>query len=405
MIRLRDVNPRRRVSLDMAETIVGFINKRVEDLCLGWDWPEWRVTEERAYRQVWHTPAQYKRVSDSTGLPDEVFYIPTMTYFKVLTSAPADPPIGTLPTDTTYWEALDHLDTYLEYEQPCKRPIGLVLGVYTGNPKLCSAPALNFSPGINGVDVYRAAGPTAFVLYQRPTPSYTFVPKEFGRSFTRGEITYDQVTGECYRALSTNMTDVSDTSVWRRVPFLSVWRNYVVYGAYADTLMSIDKDIPTSERLALAQGAEAIAQDAIQKTIDGQTREGQLLYWTFSRRRSCECESIKWTGGSVTTLTDSCDDEGAITPTFTLGVVSYYYANIVALKKTTASPALNEVVTTYLALRSIAKIVIDPYYPGQNYQSQEYRLMTGAADPDDPGQVQPLDYNSSFNNKHWEKID
>jgi len=72
----------------MSRAIVEHINERVETVLQAWDWPEWQLTEERAYRQIWDSTRQYKRVSDKDGKPDEVFYL----------GAVADTEAPTVPT-------------------------------------------------------------------------------------------------------------------------------------------------------------------------------------------------------------------------------------------------------------------------------------------------------------------
>ena len=70
------------------------------------------------------------------GNPDAVLYLPNTTYYVVLQCALMDPPVGTLPTNTTYWQVLTPVDSYIEYDQPCKRSIGVVSGVYKEDPRL-----------------------------------------------------------------------------------------------------------------------------------------------------------------------------------------------------------------------------------------------------------------------------
>ena len=89
------------------------------------------------------------------GKPDEVFYIPNVAtaslvdaaYYRVNEAAVTSPPIGTLPTDTTYWEKMDTVDTYVAYDQACRRRIGEVLEVFANNPAVCKAAAVPAASG------------------------------------------------------------------------------------------------------------------------------------------------------------------------------------------------------------------------------------------------------------------
>src|SRR5690349_7139819 len=117
VIRMHGLNPKIMQEEDVAASLVMHINSRVEQALLAWDWPEWEVTEERSFRQVWRNDKQYLRVGLSGG-PDEVFHLPTMLYWKVNVLATTDPPIGTEPGKPAlqqFWNQETAVDAYVEY--------------------------------------------------------------------------------------------------------------------------------------------------------------------------------------------------------------------------------------------------------------------------------------------------
>jgi len=64
---------------------------------------------------------------------------------------------------------------------------------------------------------------------------------------------------------------------------------------------------------------------------------------------------------------------------------------------TGAGNTITNVATTGLATGTMLKTV---YSPG----TQEFELVTGAANPADPGQIAPFDYSLVSNNRHWQKV-
>lgn len=406
--RLHGLNPKEQLGEDIANSLLEHINARVESIALGWQWPEWDVTEERAFRQVWADDRQFYRVN-AVGLPDEVFYIPTTSYWKVDVDAPSDPVVGVPPSSTTDgWVELDPVDTYIEYNQVCKRAIGQVYGVYGTDPRIsrcCNGSLLRYHPSEKGIDVCNPSGPTVFVLYQMPVPSYSMTPFVQGRTYVRGDVIIDLTIGECFQALDTTTLDPANAlTIWRHVPFLTKWYNFVRWGAFADSLGEMDQGqtFDPATRANAASNAENKASMALQQQVDSLVTQGQKLQWNF-KRRGFWCESQPWSGGSVTTLTDACESSGGWVfpvPPSPSGIHWEYHPEIVSLRGP-ALPSLAGFPTFTWAVYSVIKIVIDP---GTGFEDQEYRLRAGTSDELDPGQVQPNDYNANTNNKHWERI-
>lgn len=179
---------------------------------------------------------------------------------------------------------------------------------------------------------------------------------------------------------------------------------YVTQGAFADSLLEIDQsgNGDAQVKLALSQAAGIKADDLLQVEVDALSTQGQRLTWNFCRRLDTCCESQPWSGGSVTELTDACEDEfGWIYPTpVDTPMVSWrFYNEIVSVDG--ASLSLIEVPTSFLIAGSIAEFVIGP--SGSRVR-HTWQLLTGAGDITDPGQKRPLDYDAVNNNKHWERI-
>src|SRR4030095_11186965 len=365
LVALHGRDPQAEISPDMARALLEHINDRVRFICQNWRWPEWELTEERAFRQVWNADHQYLKASVLDGKPDEVFYIPDMLYHRVLASAGGDPPVGTLPTDTTYWETISPVDTFIAYDQGCRRAIGMVLGTYMGNPRVPTGYGggrLQYLPSERGIDV-RGTGPTVFVTYKMPVPSYTIIPYVVGKNYLKGDIVFDPTVGECFQALAGTTALPADTNVWRRVPFLEAWKNYVCQGAFADSLMEFDQGSngEVQAKVVLAQYANSRADEYYQMEVDALVAQGQKLTWNFCPRYNVWYDSQPWSGGTVSTLTDVCEDElGWIYPTpTTVPQVSWQYRNeIVALRAADGTPALDEVATRNYFVGSIVQIVI-----------------------------------------------
>ena len=415
VVRMLGRDPLAEVPQDVARSIVQHINERVETILQAWDWPEWTLTEERAFRQIWNSTVQYSRVDSTTGKPDEVFYLgdsfaPAASpgaafgtnygYYRVKGSAVTDPPVGTLPTSTTYFEPLEFVPAYIEYDQPRKRSIGRVASVYNSNPSLngCGCGegrGVRFRVSERGLDVCGNGGPTVFVSFIMPLPQYTMIPYVVGKTYIQADTVFDPATGECFQSVATTTNPPSDTSVWRRIPFLQKWSTYVVNGAFADCLLEFDQggNEDLQAKAGLAGKAEARAMLAFEARIDEFASQGQVLKYGFCEPR-CNgwCESISWTGGSVTTLTDADEsDLGWVYPPVVADPVTgmFYFPTVNSLKTTT--PTLISQASTGFAVGTMAVIST----------GQHFRLDAGPANASDPGEGQPTDYSLSSHNVHW----
>lgn len=404
VVRLLGHDANARTPQDAARAILDHINERIETIWNAWDWPEWTIVEERAFRQVWNDDHQYKKVSDLDGQPDEVYYIVTGKYYKVFSSAISNPPIGTVPTDEAYWtEITDAMYTYIAYDQTCRRSIGKVIGAYNSDPRMNCNSGLCFHPSAAGLDVRGTGNATVFVNYVMPMPVYTIIPYTIGATYNRSDTVFDPVSGECFQALETTTTDPSNTSSWRWIPFLEKWATYVVQGAFADCLSEFDQggNNDIQAKMALASKAEDRATLALQSRIDELASQGQGVKWSFGRKCLFWRETVPFTGGSVSTLSSPCEDElGWVFPTPAPSPApdpvqtNFTYLPLIMSLKTTDPNLINEQLTTSMSPGSIVMI----------YTGQMFRLDSGAADDDDPGEGNPCDYDATTNNVHWTEI-
>jgi hypothetical protein len=400
-------DPYKQLPYELSRAVVEHINQRADTICKVWSWPEWEVTEERAFRPIWNATHQWLRTG-ANGRPDEVFYLPNLTYYKAEGTSASDPPVGSLPTNETYWTELESIDTFIAYDQTCKRTIGQVLGVYSQNPRVPTGSmngVMKFMPSEKGIDVLHPGNPTVFLTYKLPVPRYTMTPIAFGYPYRKGDIVFDPFEGDCFQAVSDNNgLPVTDASAWRRITFPERWRNYVVEGAFADSLCELDQggNEYVATNLALAAQANQKADMLLQLEVDSLAVQGQRLPWNWCVQHGYWCESLPWAGGSVTTLTDECEDD--ITqpaPRTAIGVIWRYYQDIIALLTEDGTPSLQQVVTTTQAVGSKAEFTL---VADGSRQAKEAYLEDGPADPDDLGHVTPEDYNVDTNNKHWEVI-
>lgn len=410
VVQMHGRDPKLKIKPSMREGLVAHINERARTICQVWRWPQWELTEERGFRQIWNATHQYLRASLVDGLPDEVLYLPNMTYYRVDPDAGADPPVGIPPTaspiTSARWILIDPVDTFIEYDQTCRRSIGMVLGVYSRNPRVPTGSAcggLRFQPSERGVDIPNPGNPTVFLHYKMPVPKYTMLPYVPGKTYSKGTTVFDPTVGECFQALVDTANLPSNTSVWRRVPFPEEWFTYVTQGAFADSLMEFDQggNEDLQAKAALAMQANSKADMLLDVEVDTLSMQGQKLQWNFATPLNGCCESAPWTGGTVTTLTEECQDElGWVYPTAVAvpQIVWQYRPEISALLGT---PHTLQALSTRLWLPG-SRVEIEIPVSGVR-TIQTWVLIAGPADPDDPGEVSPSDHDATTNNKHWEQ--
>jgi hypothetical protein len=370
-------------SMDLALSVSDHINERVRKGWFYWPFPEFTLTEERAFRPVWNGSLQFYA-------GDELFYIPTFKYYRVT----GNPPVGTPPTaPTDDFEEFTCTDCYIAWNQVCRKTISSILAVYPANPDNGACyPRLPIRPSSRGINVYGDHGATVFVNFQRPVPRFTLQPFMQGRTYALGDLAFFPETKDCF--IATNNAG----AYWQKVLFPEVLSEYVKGGVYADCLLETDIGDSADKvqtRNAKAAIAAAEAEENLTGEIDSLIAQGQRYHWQAPRRYWHPWSS----DGVVTTLTDACDsDYGPVPPEMALGATFQYMPWIVSL--TGPEPSLAGVPTNGLLETSAVLIII---VVGGSRQDQTYQLRHGAADPADPGHVAPQDYSPTTNNKHWER--
>jgi hypothetical protein len=327
IVRRHGMDPRGdAITQDTANAITEHINNRIQMGFSYWPFPDLTVTEERAYRTVWNATNQFYR-------GDDVFFIPNATYYHVLDNLITDPIPGTPPstqsgldgtwtTNSAYFEILSPVDTYVAYDQTCKHSIGQALGVYSRNPRLnsangccCQDMCLPFRPSEKGIDVYYAQGPTVFVHFMLPPPTFSMTPWLANKAYNRGDRAL-YTDGNCYRSITDANTQSPNTTYWALEPFPDVLALYVKAGAYADSLReTISDGVDDATRMARMAAATAEAERQIQGAIDTLSAQGQLFYYTSARRYPPGVIVTQpWTGATVSELTDKCEQDWTFLP-------------------------------------------------------------------------------------------
>jgi len=440
VLRLAGMDPRGDApGTDNGLTVSQHINTRLDNSWFVWEWPEWTITEERAFRQVWNEDHQFY-VVNSEGVADEVFYAPNVDthslegagYFRVKEGAPGNPPIGTLPTDANFWEAFTP-DRYIDYDQVCRRRIGEVLEVYSANPDVVKpTPTLLHEPSRNGILVHDAGGLlTVFIKYLIPQEEFTIFPYIDNKTYQRGDLAYVASVGECFQAIrdgALGYDPVTEVAYWRQCLFPATLAEYVKLGAVADLLRESDTSEERDPVMLQLRGQQAALYDSqadqeINSQINRLQAQGQhyqyLPFGAVVSRQKCGCLGstpgyvlqgggpdygpVAPTGNGSTTITDQCESAWGYLPPIPIPpppkTVYEYFDTIISVLG--PEPSLKSIPTLSRNINSIGKIVI---VVGGSRQEQEYQLRPGQADPTDPGQVPPNDWDLATNNKHWERI-
>jgi len=424
------------VASDTGLAIGQHASARVRRAWFLWEWPEWTVVEERAYRQVWNDSRQFY-VENLEGKPDEVFYCPNCAthslegagYYRVKEDGPGNPPIGIPPTDETFWEPFTP-DTYVAYDQICRRRIGEVLDVYSANPDVVKPPpSLLHQPTQKGIQIYDASGLlTVFIKYLIPAEQFTTFPYIPNRTYLRGEIVYVASAGECYQAIRTALEKdpVSEVGYWRQCLFPEVLAEYVKAGVYCDLLRETDTSDERDPVMLQLRGQKAAmadqeAEDEINRQINRLQAQGQhyqYLPFGVAVRQAigaagalCSTPGyvlqgggpdygpITPTGNGSTTITDQCETEWGYLPPVPVepspSVIYEYHEEVVS--ELAPEPSVAGVPT-------LGKLPGSVIVTSFGNQSRSYKIMTGTKDPADPGQIEPHDYNAITNPRYYQRI-
>jgi hypothetical protein len=295
---LLGIDPAADLQKDHVAAWVGMINNRIIEACEYWEWPELEIAEERAFRTIWKSTRQF-------NLNSELYYIPTTSYYKAI----AVPPVGTLPTDTNYFEQLTVTSRYIALDQPGRRPIDQIIGIYYGNPETCCMFGLPFYPNQNGIQLNGYSGPTAFVKYKIRPPQFSAVAWDTSVNYQKNDIRYFNDDGECYQALTANIGQPpTNGAIWRKVEMPEFLAPFVRYQVAADA----SDDVTSTQKWGGA------AEDSLIRKVNKLLEQGQRHQYQI-RRHSCRVHyplgtsgffwsvSPPWTETFVSTLTDEDD--------------------------------------------------------------------------------------------------
>jgi hypothetical protein len=272
------------VTHDTVRAIVEHINERMITAFNYWEWPQLTMLEERAFRTTWTNTLQFYRVN-ADGFADEVFY--NGNYYQVLQTAPSDPPVGTPPTNTTYWTTLALSDRYISYNQVNRSPIGGMIAIFDSDPRLSVnhyAQKIPFRPTERECTVtWAGSGATVWAFFQVPQFAYTMVPFVTGRTYASMDLIFHPADGECYMALQDAPTGdpTAQPTQWIKVPMPEMFRRYIVAGAYADGLRETDvaenDPVKLQIRNTKIQIADAEAESYLQGEVDALVAQGQTF--------------------------------------------------------------------------------------------------------------------------------
>jgi len=355
---LLSINPTKpEFSTDFVTQWMAFLNTRITDTWEMWDWSEFFVTEERAFRTVWRSDQNYFTGDDVYFLPkfsdgvintntslvsatanftasdagNVVAGIGIVPGTKILTftnsttvvldtattatatgvtftisrspayfTALSEVPQGTTPINTTYWTPITTLDKYIAYDQMGQRPIGMMRGVYNVNPRLVPSlypPGIPYRPSEKGIDVWPYSGATVFV-------NYKIVPSKFtATNWQQGTYSYGQTVfytdGNCYQCGVRQTTALpTDITQWFIVPLPIVLVDYLTRAVAGDAA-----DDSQTEAVLLKE-----ADDLLSGKINTLAAQGQKFRYNLGRQhrsRDGWCYSLPFTGGFVSTLNDA----------------------------------------------------------------------------------------------------
>ncbi len=265
----------------LQRSVVEHMNERVRRAWELWDWPELLITEERAFRPVWSSGTAYTAGAE--------VYSASKTYYRAI----ADSDAGTLLTNTAKWTPIDVLDHYIDVDQPDKQSIGQVVTVFGGDPRTTAGVTIGFSPSEKGIDVFAVLG-TVWVTFKRLPSVFTMKQRVDGKTYLRDDPAYSVVTRECYRSLQEHATiAVTNKAYWQLQQLPYIFADYVVRGAYADTLREWDDGFPAEKlmiRRQMAGEQDANATLALDSEINKLMARGygHVRYrpWRDSGRRT-----------------------------------------------------------------------------------------------------------------------
>lgn len=315
------LDPSRDLNTQQSAKLTDYANDRLKE---GWRWdfwPEWTVSQQRFYRDVYDA-------SRTVSAGDERYFIASQAYYQALQaqSPAAQAPatlVGSTWTENSAWWAvcassytasdwatgvnyvvgnqvrngadgeyyqcitahtsggvfdstkfgrLKAFDRYVAYEQVQQgvslTPIDEVAGVSKKNPRVWrSSPGwLDFTPSDNGIQVGRGWQSTppnvVWVTFRLRPPEFNSTLWSASATYAAGDVRYYPTTGECYKAIQAGTNHLpTDAAFWQKIDFPAAIASYVKRAVFADGLKDQKQTDRAAAELIEAQNELADACD------------------------------------------------------------------------------------------------------------------------------------------------
>lgn len=320
------LDPVRDLNQARAAALTTYVNARMLE---GWKfdfWPEWTVSEQRAYRAPYAAATAY--VDPTLTAAQEVFFYGSVDYYQALRAttgtAPATSNGGAWTTNDAYWAlcqasysgadwaagnnyaltdvrrnpddnrfyqchtahasagaamdltkfgVLTPFQKYVDYDQAGLTPIDEVKlasrkdsTTFRANPG-----AVEFTPIDKGILLGSKAPALVWLKFRLRPPQFTSVYWTGAATFATGALTLSRSTGECYVSLQDGNLNHdpagASAAYWERVKFPAVLASFVTRAAAADAL----KDGKQTDRaVSELEAARDELADALDRALAAQ---------------------------------------------------------------------------------------------------------------------------------------
>jgi hypothetical protein len=341
--RLLGLDPVRDLNLQRAGTLAEYITTRCAE---GWKfdfWPEWTVSERRAYRD------NYSSVENITATMER-WYVGAGNYYQALrdqspaAQAPATFTSGAWVENSAYWAEcrrsytadvtwqaglaftlgqktqnpddgevyqchtahtagasfdltkfgkLTPFQKYVAYEQTAKTAMDEVKGIYRKDPRVIvgSAGSVGYFPTDLGIAISEATPPNlVWVEFRLRPPVFTATPYKVATTYAIGEAVYYAATGECYVSRKDANQNHSPAEVnsswWSKQNLPLILAPFVKLAAAADGMMDQKQNDRAAQMLNGVPGSEdrgayGKLQDAHDQAFAGQRQFDRAEVQTY----------------------------------------------------------------------------------------------------------------------------
>jgi hypothetical protein len=221
------LDPSLNLQVNQAQALVEYINSRLRE---GWewnDWPELCRIEERAFAYDYDPVVSY--------VAGDVVWSPVEREYYICVQAGT----GQAVTDLNFWEPtmIEESERKVEHRQPGRTVIGTMFNIYSVNPDAFqNAREVEWVERSEGF-LCGGKSKTVWCYFRLEPVMFTEEPYDASRTYQEGDLVYDAVTGEVYRAVTGSQGQpVSNVVFWELVRFPRVLAEYVKVAAYADGL-------------------------------------------------------------------------------------------------------------------------------------------------------------------------